>query len=72
MAPMIESRRQLRERIEALAEPEFQKFSASLIPGVNRLLGVRLPVLRNLAREVAGGIGGSCWKIQPLTRMRRK
>lgn len=55
MAPMIESRRQLRERIEALAEPEFQKFSASLIPGVNRLLGVRLPVLRNLAREVAGG-----------------
>ena len=52
---MIESRRQLRERIEALAEPEFQKFSASLIPGVNRLLGVRLPVLRNLAREVAGG-----------------
>ena len=52
---MIESRRQLRERIEALAEPEFQKFSASLIPGVNRLLGVRLPVLRNLAREVARG-----------------
>lgn len=70
---MIESRRQLRERIEALAEPEFQKFSASLIPGVNRLLGVRLPVLRNLAREVAGGeLAGSCWKIQPLTRMRRK
>ena len=45
----------MRERIEALAEPEFQKFSASLIPGANRLLGVRLPVLRNLAREVAGG-----------------
>lgn len=52
---MIESRRRLREKIEALAEPEFQKFSASLIPGVNRLLGVRLPVLRNLAREEVRG-----------------
>lgn len=50
MAPMIESRRKLREKIESLAEPEFQKFSAALIPGVSRLLGVRLPVLRNLAR----------------------
>lgn len=52
---MMERRRKLRERIEALAEPEFQKFSSSLIPGVNRLLGVRLPVLRNLAREEAQG-----------------
>lgn len=52
---MIESRRRMREKIEALAEPEFQKFSASLIPGVNRLLGVRLPVLRNLAREEVRG-----------------
>lgn len=52
---MIESRRRLRQKIEALAEPEFQKFSASLIPGVNRLLGVRLPVLRNLAREEVRG-----------------
>ena len=52
---MIERRRRLREKVEALAEPEFQKFSASLIPGVTRLLGVRLPVLRNLAREEARG-----------------
>lgn len=72
MAPMIESRRQLRERIEALAEPEFQKFSASLIPGVNRLLGVASPFSGTLPARWRGGIGGSCWKIQPLTRMRRK
>lgn len=52
---MIERRRKLREKIEALAEPEFQKFSAALIPGVSRLLGVRLPVLRNLAREELRG-----------------
>lgn len=52
---MIERRCRLREKMEALAEPEFRKFSASLIPGVNRLLGVRLPLLRNLAREEARG-----------------
>lgn len=52
---MIESRRKLREKIEALAEPDFQKFSAALIPGVSRLLGVRLPVLRNLVREEVSG-----------------
>lgn len=52
---MIERRRKLREKILGLAEPEFQKFSASLIPGVNRLLGVRIPVLRDLAREEARG-----------------
>lgn len=52
---MIERRRRLREKVEALAEPEFRKFSASLIPGAIRLLGVRIPLLRSLAREEARG-----------------
>lgn len=53
MTIMIERRRKLRERIVSLAEPEFRKFSASLVPGASRLLGVRMPVLRELAREEA-------------------
>lgn len=44
---------ELRERLEALAEPRFQAFAASLIPGAQNLLGVRLPLLRKLARETA-------------------
>ncbi len=44
---------ELRERLKALAEPRFQAFSASLIPGVQNLLGVRLPLLRKLAKEIA-------------------
>ncbi|MBQ9096568.1 MAG: DNA alkylation repair protein [Akkermansia sp.] len=44
---------ELRERLEALAEPRFQAFAASLIPGVQNLLGVRLPLLRKLAKEIA-------------------
>ena len=45
--------RQIRERLFALSEPEFQKFSAALIPGEERMLGVRLPALRALAKEIA-------------------
>ncbi len=44
----------LRERLCALAEPDYQKFSLSLVPGAE-MLGVRLPALRKLAREIASG-----------------
>ena len=43
----------LRKRLKALAEPRFQAFAASLIPGEQHLLGVRLPILRKLAKEAA-------------------
>ena len=49
---------QIRERLFALSEPEFQKFSAALIPGEERMLGVRLPALRALAKEIARGVEG--------------
>jgi 3-methyladenine DNA glycosylase AlkD len=45
----------VRQRLAALAEPEYRAFSASLIPGVDNLLGVRLPQLRRIAREIASG-----------------
>ena len=43
----------IRERIFDRAEEEYKKFQSSLIPGENRLLGVRLPYLRELAKEIA-------------------
>ena len=45
----------IRERLKTLAEPRFQAFAASLIPGETRLLGVRLPKLRALAKELSKG-----------------
>ena len=39
--------------LQGLAEPKYRDFAASLIPGEEDLLGVRLPVLRKLARRVA-------------------
>lgn len=45
----------LRERIESLVDPDYQLFQQKLVPTVNNLLGVRIPVLRKLAVELAAG-----------------
>ena len=42
----------IRKRLEELAEKEYQKFSASLIPNINNVLGVRVPILRKLSKEI--------------------
>lgn len=45
----------LKERLYALADPEYQKFHAKLCPGMKNNLGVRTPQLRTLAKELAKG-----------------
>lgn len=43
-------------RLEALRDEDYRKFNESLIPGAeNTTLGVRLPQLRNLAKEIIRG-----------------
>lgn len=46
---------EFRQEIEQLAENDYKKFSASLLPGVDKVLGVRLPQLRKLASRIAAG-----------------
>ncbi|MDG0808387.1 DNA alkylation repair protein [Cohnella rhizosphaerae] len=43
----------IREQLEALAEPGYQKFASSLIPNIDNLMGVRLPALRRIAIAAA-------------------
>lgn len=45
----------IKEQLIELAEVEYQKFSAGLIPNINNVLGVRLPALRKLAQKIAKG-----------------
>jgi len=45
----------IRRKLLALADEEYRKFQSALIPGEDRLLGVRLPALRELAKEIAKG-----------------
>ena len=42
----------IKQRLISESEKEFQKFSASLIPNINNVLGVRLPKLRKIAKEI--------------------
>ena len=48
----------VRKQLENLAEPGFSKFSSALIPHLSRpLLGVRLPVLRSMAKAIVRDYG---------------
>lgn len=45
----------LREQLLELTEPKYMKFTSALMPGVENVLGIRLPVLRSIAKEIAAG-----------------
>ena len=45
----------IRERLEALAEEKYRIFTSALTPGKENILGVRLPLIRKLAKEVLKG-----------------
>ena len=47
------TRETLTEELHRRAEQDYAVFAAKLIPGETRLLGVRLPILRQLARRCA-------------------
>ena len=42
----------VRKRIKLEAEEKYQKFSSSLLPGIKNVTGVRLPILRKIAKEI--------------------
>ena len=44
---------QIRDFLEKHVEKQFKDFTSSLIPGTDSILGVRLPVLRSLAKQLA-------------------
>ncbi len=45
----------IKEQLKLQREPKFQQFTASLLPGVEHILGVRLPALRKMAKQLARG-----------------
>jgi len=44
---------QIREELKNLAEEDYKQFNERLLPGVKNVIGVRLPVLRKIAKKVA-------------------
>lgn len=42
----------IKQRLISESEKDFQKFSTKLIPNINNVLGIRIPKLRKIAKEV--------------------
>ena len=42
----------VQKRLKEETDEKYKKFSASLIPNINNVLGIRLPVLRKIAKEI--------------------
>lgn len=51
----------IRSELEALADPKYRVFSASLIPNAGPILGVRISVLRPLAKKIAAQGGAEAF-----------
>ena len=44
---------EIREKMFLLADEEYKKFHGSLCPGTNNIIGIRVPKLRMLAKEIS-------------------
>lgn len=45
----------IKTKLVQLADPKYRIFSSGLIPGVDNMIGVRVPDLRDLAKNIAAG-----------------
>lgn len=55
MEETVTAQEELRRRLLEEREGGYRKFSAGLLPGTENILGIRLPKLRVLAKEIAKG-----------------
>ncbi|NFO05515.1 DNA alkylation repair protein [Clostridium botulinum] len=46
----------IKEKIFELSDSKYKEFHSKLCPNTNNIVGVRVPILRNLAKEIAKGI----------------
>lgn len=47
----------VRQQLEAMNENEYRAFTNKLVPGAKRVLGIRMPLLRTLAKQTAARLG---------------
>ena len=45
----------IKTQLETHKEPSFHQFMAKLLPGIDNILGIRLPTLRKIAKQLAKG-----------------
>lgn len=51
----------MRKKLYGLAETDYKDFNKKLLPGVEHIIGIRLPAMRSLAKETAKEISVLIW-----------
>ena len=46
-------KQKIKEKLLELADAKYKEFHSGLCPGTNNIIGVRVPILRNYAKEFA-------------------
>lgn len=44
---------EIKKKLLELADPKYKEFHSGLCPGINNIIGVRVPILRNFAKELS-------------------
>lgn len=47
---------EIKKELIEISETEFKKFTANLIPGAENILGIRMPVLREISKKIAADV----------------
>lgn len=56
---------QIKQQLQELAEEKYQAFSKSLVPNIDNILGVRVPILRKIAKNMLKEDWRSYLKVAP-------
>ena len=46
-------KQKIKEKLLELEDPKYKEFHSGLCPGTDNIIGVRVPILRNYAKELA-------------------
>ncbi len=60
----------LREQLLEMADPGYRDFHAALVPGIGNIIGIRLPLLRGIARMGVAWAVSLCFIRFPERTMR--
>lgn len=63
MEKMYKMKQKIKEKLFELRDVKYKEFHSKLCPGTNNIIGVRVPVLRNYAKELA-----KTYKIEELLK----
>ena len=50
---MVQLIEEIRNELTVLSDPDYQAFHSRLLPGIDNIMGVRVPALRKMAQKVS-------------------